>query len=411
MAFISTNHRLASIGVIALIASLVYAQPQPNNRGSSRNWPPGTSDYAKSEFTATEISSQRCKMIGQGANAKLRDCGGVAGYRLLYRGREERPELFVASPQGKQFSIPYWNPNADNFLGLSKTVEWGFIRYENRIEPLVLVLGAEIKPDEFVRFRGPYSIIVKLTRNEVCPIGRVPTSPYSGMDTASLISTARSRKCVGRDDVTRKDWLGVVFGLAANGRYDEATSAIRQIKSSGERVVAYKNIAEAQAKADDVAAARRTLIQGLEEAHRPLTGLEDEFTVIDPGAVQNNTIVIVYAFATVGLYDDLKELKKLIDQDHIADALLTIARIQGLPDYQGGRGDLSAAKATLQEAFELACRQDVNTADSHLQSVAYAQAELGFTAEAKKTVELIKNASAKEAAERSIEWWLKARRP
>jgi len=246
---------------------------------------------------------------------------------LLYRGSEERPELFVASPQGKQFSIPYWNLNADNFLSLSKTAEWGFIRYKDRIDPLVLVLRAEIKPDEFVRFEGPYSIIVKLTQDQVCPIGRVPTGPYSGMDTASLISTARSRKCVGRDDVTRKDWLGVIFGLVANGRYEEAKATIGHMKSSSERVVAYKNIAEAQAKADDVTAARRTLMQGLEEAHRPLTGLEDEFTGIDPGAVQNNTIVIVYAFASVGLYDDLKETKKLIDKDHIADALLTIARI------------------------------------------------------------------------------------
>lgn len=329
MAFISTNHRLASIGLIALIASLVYAQPQPNNRGSSRNWPPGTSDYAKSEFTATEISPQRCKMIGQGANAELRDCGGVAGYRLLYSGSEERPELFVASPQGKQFSIPYWNLNADNFLSLSKTAEWGFIRYEDRIDPLVLVLQVESNSEEFVRFGSPYAIIMKLTQNQVCPIGRVPTGPYSGMDTASLISTARSRKCVGRDDVTRKDWLGVVFGLAANGRYDDAKSAIRQIKSSSERVVAYQNIAEAQAKAGEVVAARRTLMQGLEEAHRPLTGLEDEFTITDPGAVQNNTIVIVYAFATVGLYDDLKELKQLIDQDHMADALLNHRKNSG----------------------------------------------------------------------------------
>jgi hypothetical protein len=233
------------------------------------------------------------------------------------------------------------------------------------------------------------------------------------MDTASLISTARSRKCVGRDDVTRKDWLGVVFGLVANRRYEEAKLAISRIKSSGERVVAYQNIAEAQANGGDLIAARRTLIQGLEEVHHPVTGIEDEFTVNDPGAVQNNTIVIVYAFATVGLYDDLKELKKLIDRDHMADALLTIARIQGLPDQQGGRSDLPAAKATLQEAIEieLTRRQDVNTADSHLVNIVGAQAELGFIAEAKKTVELIKNASAKEAAEHAIEWWLKARRP
>jgi len=89
-------------------------------------------------------------------------------------------------------------------------------------------------------------------------------------------------------------------------------------------------------------------------------GLEDEFTLINPAAVQGNTLAIIYGFASVGLYDDLKELKKSIDKDQLAEALLTIARIQGLPDFQGGRGDLSAAKATCRRLSSWRAA-DVNT--------------------------------------------------
>lgn len=393
--------RLVSIALVLLATSTGYGQTRIDNRRSSRN----ESDYSRSEFIGTDISPQRCKRTDT-LNENLRDCGGVAGYRLLYSGPEEKPEIIIVTPAGKRFLITYWNLDSANFVSLSNSVQWIFIRSQKQITPLALILQATIKPEEFSRFNGPYTIIVKLTPREVCTVGRDPTGPDSAMDNAALIDMARFRKCVRPDDVVRKDWMGVVFGLVAKGQYEQAKSVISQMKSSGERIGAYTTIAQAQAEAGDIVAARTTLKQGLEEAVRNETGIEDEFTVKDAFAYQNNVISIAYGFARTGLYNDLSATVKLIDADHIADAMVAVAKIQGASPSRGGRGDLEAAKITFKEAIQIElAREDTTAADNHFVNIVRAQAEVGLVTEARQTIAFIKSPSARQAAEHSIAWF------
>ena len=403
MAVLKIKTKLGSMALLLLATSTCYAQTRIDNRRGSQKG----SDYSRSEFIGTDISPQRCKPVGTTPNERLRDCGGVAGYRLLYSGPEEKPEVIIVTPEGKRFPITYWDLNAANFVSLSRSVDWLFIRSQKQIIPLALVFQTTTKPEEFSRFDGTYTIVAKLTPNEICTIGRVPTGPRSSADTVGLIDVARFKKCVGPDDVGEKDWMGIVMGLSDKGRFEEARSAVREIASPAGRTTAYDYLASAQAKSGDLSAPRATLLLALDEVLREPAGTVyyDAYGgEVHESEKDNELDYILETMGSIGLDNEVRTTLRFVKDSRLPETLLSIAKAQGSKYLGGsGRGDIEAAKATFKKGIELElARADKRAADSNLWRIVDAQLELRLIPEAKQTALLIKNPTVRQSAEQMI---------
>jgi len=228
------------------------------------------------------------------------------------------------------------------------------------------------------------------------------------MIVAGIEGTAPNRQCWALSNTGKRDWLGVVFGLIRKGRWEEAESTIKQLKSPGERATAYANIAEGQGEAGDIPAARKTLLRGLEDVQRKQTSYQDEFgqTVNEGDVYGINLMSIISAMARTGLYDDARATIKFLEPEDVIHALVTIARIQGDSPIRGGRSNREAARQTFREAIEIARKNpDAEKADGQLIEIVDRQAEVGLIEDARQTVSLIKGASARQVANGKIAWY------
>lgn len=264
----------------------------------------------------------------------------------------------------------------------------------------------DLSSRQFSRFENPYTIVAKLTPNEVCVVARVPANSTSAADVARVSTSARDKTFVGQDDAREKDWRGVVFGLVKKGRYEAAKSVVKKMASPAARISAYAHIARAQFARGNRAAARITLLLGLDEVLKE----KDESIYLDAYGVEvheatrdSDWIVILEAMAAVGLDDDIENNLKFVSDSNLPATLLWIGRAQGTARSAGGRGDREAAMATFNRAVQLELtRADATTADSNLVNIIGAQLELGLVNEARQTVLLIKNPASREAAESTI---------
>lgn len=390
--------KISSLFLILLVISAGHAQHRMNY---------GESPWGRIDFVWTDLSPAKCNRVTRLQNNQFRACPPVAGYQLLYGGDETSPQLIIVTPNRKRHVIYYWDLTAGNFINLEKGVSWELARSRaGKITPLALMLKANIKQGEFTRFQNPYTIVAKLTPTEVCVVGRVPTNSTSSADIAGVSNSAPDKTCVGLDDVGEKDWMGVVFGLTGKGRYEDAKSVVKEMGSPGARTNAYTHIARAQSESGDRAAARITLLLGLNEA---LSEKEESIYFNAYGAevheaTRNNDLIIVLAeMAAAGLDDDVNNNLKFVSSSNLPEVLLWLARAQGSSRSAGGRGDREAATATFKRAVQLELtRADTRTADSNLVNIVGAQVEMGLVNEARQTVLLIKNPSARKAAEQSI---------
>ena len=192
----------------------------------------GEGPWGRLDFIRTELSPEKCSRVTRLQDKDFRACPPVARYQLLYGGDKARPDVIVIGPNRKQHVIQYWDLTSENFVSLTKRVTWQIARSRTgKVTPLSVGFEAHVKVNPLWRFGGPYTILAKLTPEEVCVVGRVPSGPYQAEDLASVRGSAPGTKCIPPDNIGRKDWLGVVYGLTALGRYEEAKATLKEIKT------------------------------------------------------------------------------------------------------------------------------------------------------------------------------------
>jgi hypothetical protein len=388
-------------GSILLILLLVHAAH------AQRHMDYGEGPWGRLDFIWTELSPEKCGRVTKLQDRDFRACPPVAGYQLLYGGDEAHPDVIVVGPNRKQHVIQYWDLTSDNFVSLSKRVTWQIARSRTgKVTPLSLGLEADVKVNPFWRFGGPYTILTKLTPAEVCVVGRVPSGPYEAEDLASLRGWAPSAKCIPLDNIGRKDWLGVVYGLTASGRYEEAKATLKEIKKPSTRTVAYIEIARAEADNGHQDSARATLLRAWDEALKQdvATKYVDEYgRQAEESRRDDDKVDIIHTMAAIGLDDDVNERLKLITTPELPDLLVVVGRAQGVARNIGGRGDRVAANATLKRAIQLALSSaDTGKADRILCNILEAQLDVGLINEARETVLLIKGPMTRKAAEYTL---------
>jgi tetratricopeptide (TPR) repeat protein len=173
----------------------------------------------------------------------------------------------------------------------------------------------------------------------------------------------------------------LMSGLIEDGRYEDARSILELIVNFERRAIGFKEIAAAQAKSGDLAAARQTLLAGLDDALREENVPNKRFTMHH----------IVEGMAAAGLTEDVRNTLKLFDASDLRGGYVVAAIIFAQ------RGDLDEARWGFLHAVELA-RQDSEWADDHLVQIAEAQADVGLFKDAKRTAAMIHNKSQKASA-------------
>lgn len=385
--------KVSSILLLLLLTTTAHAQRIDYGEGP----------WGRLDFIRTELSPEKCPDTKSLQNKIFRTCPPVAGYQLLYSGDESRPDVIVVGPDRKVHVINYWDLTGDSFLSLEKEVAWQIATNRaGKVTPLSLEFQANVKPNPFWRFGGPYTVVAKLTP-EVCVVGRVPSGPYAAQDLPSVQGNAPYNKCIPLENIGRKDWLGVVYGLDREGRYEEAKATLKEILSPSTRTVAYIDIARAEATAGKKEGARTTLLLGWDDLlnQKDVTSFMDEYGRENQESSKHDDMVrMLGAMAELGFDDEASDKLNLISSAQLPEVLLFIAKAQGSPKNIGGRGDRDAANATFMKAIQLALSHpDPAKADYQLQEIVEGQLQCGLINEARQTILLIKNPEARKAAE------------
>lgn len=180
-----------------------------------------------------------------------------------------------------------------------------------------------------------------------------------------------------------RGFAGIVTAQVNRGLYEEAKSTADLIAAPVPRIMAYRQIAVAQAKDGDGRGASQTLLTARDLAQRAENASLKRFTLP----------IIAAGQAEAGLDSDLQATLKMVEPSEMVDTLKTVALIKSKD------GKLKEAQEYFGEAIKQAKEiKDPMSKDSNLSSISNAQADAGLLDDAKATAEMITLKGYKESA-------------
>jgi glycosyl hydrolase family 47 len=162
-----------------------------------------TPPEARADFTATDISAEKCRPTKATDGEMGNLCAGVGGYELFLTGSEPYVYITVIPPRGKAFSLPYWRISSPDYESRLEQVSWRVKDRSGKKVPVALLLDMSVKE----RLGSPaesYTTIVKLAPHSVCVVGKVKSNSTSPIDMATFADTATARPCVSEDTVAEQ---------------------------------------------------------------------------------------------------------------------------------------------------------------------------------------------------------------
>jgi tetratricopeptide (TPR) repeat protein len=184
-----------------------------------------------------------------------------------------------------------------------------------------------------------------------------------------------------------RGFASIVTNMVYSGSYVEAKSMAESIAAPVLRIMAYRQIAVAQAKAGDRSGASQTLSAALEIARRAENASLKRFTL--------PTIAVGQAEAE--LDGDLKATLKMVEPSEIVETYRFVASINARD------GRLEEAQEYFRQAIlKTKNIKDPISRDSKLADISESQADVGLLDDARATVELIALDGGKQIAIRHI---------
>ncbi|HEX7296498.1 MAG TPA: hypothetical protein VF251_12135, partial [Pyrinomonadaceae bacterium] len=241
----------------------------------------------------------------------------------------------------------------------------------------------ERRPD--YSYFGGYDVIVRVHPGPVCIVGSVANGSTSVMLSHGIAQSPRNRPCLRYDELEKRDWFRTTERLADEGQIKDAQLALANVTDLSQRFINYKEIAEAQYKANDAQSARRILMTGREEAIKNKSVIDFEYTLIH----------IVGGLAAAGFYDDAKSNIKLFEERDQLRIYLMVAW------NQAEKKDFEAAKITFGEMLQRELNRPQRM-DWNLKEICDAQGRMQLVDDARHTLSLIQNPDAKNSCESSI---------
>lgn len=333
------------------------------------------------EMVGTSLAKKDCQPVFGENDDGSRICKGVEGYSLLLKGDEERPRIFLITPNGTRHPIHYWDPEDSGYRGMHAGVLWVVVNAPKKTISLEFYL--EIEPRQDYAQWDRYEVIARVSPGPACVVGSVPAGRSSTMESIAIASNPSKRPCLGFPEMQKRDWFLTARRLAGEGKVQEAQSALKHVEGST-RFIIYREISNAQFQAGDREAARRTLMTARSEAIKKSHVEELRFTLIH----------VVEGLAEAGFYEAAKADVHLFPENKRLGVHLSIASVQA------ERNDLAAAKTTFREIIELEMSRTPRPAlDWNLARICESQARLRLFDEVKRTASLIHDPDAKRVAE------------
>jgi len=279
--------------------------------------------------------------------------------------------------------LRYWNTSDPKYQGLRGYAIWTVVRISRKT--IAVMFTAEIAPRQDYSYTGSYDLIARVTPSPVCVVGSVSASSTSAAESIGIATSPSGRRCLSLKEREKKDWFATARRLANEGQINAARFALSRVHIPSQRFMVYREMANAQFKAGNSKAARRTLMGARAEA------LRSPF----PDDLRYTLIHVVEGMAEAGFYENAKSDIKLFPESDRLRMYLTVAYIQG------EKRDLEAATTTFQEAIQLELKRNPRV-DWNLSEIGVAQVRMGLIDEARKTASMIRDPSFRDTVERSI---------
>ena len=198
------------------------------------------------EMINTEITGPNCKPVLDDSDARL--CKGVEGYSLLVKGDEQKPQVFVVTPNGQQFPMDYWNTADPRYQSLWTTVTWIVVYKPKTIS---VTFSPRVAQKQDYTYSDSYDTIARIWPEPVCIVGSVPVGSTSAMVSNSIATSPATLPCLSFGQYEKRDWFLTARRLASEGKVQEAQSALEHLKEPSERFIVYREISNAQFKAGE----------------------------------------------------------------------------------------------------------------------------------------------------------------
>jgi hypothetical protein len=133
-------------------------------------------------------------------NGLVRRCPGVAGYKLLVVWGDERVDMFVVTPRGREFDLDFRHfitgTESDPFSDPGTRAEWRVKREHGKVVPVAIVVRVIAQESAPVNTVTSYLAVSKITKNEICVTDKVLPGPKQNEEARRAADVAVNKPCL-----------------------------------------------------------------------------------------------------------------------------------------------------------------------------------------------------------------------
>ena len=154
------------------------------------------------DMIGTTLAKHLCKTKQDEHDEEVRVCPGTAGYSLILKGDEKKPQISLLAPDGTKYPIHYWDLNDPAFTEIQESVLWIVNRPENTLAiNFRLKVGQKRDYTEW----GGYDVVVRVNPLPVCTVGSVPINLKTGGKSMGIAVQPAQLPCLAPDELKQKD--------------------------------------------------------------------------------------------------------------------------------------------------------------------------------------------------------------
>ena len=152
------------------------------------------------DMIGTSLSRKLCKPSIDNHDEEVLACPGVAGYSLILKGDETKPQISLLAPDGNRYPIHYWDLSDPAFLGIEESVLW-IVNTPDKTLAINFRLKIEPKDGQW----GRYDVIARVNPLPVCIVGSVPVTLKTGGQSMAIAIAPAARPCLALDELKQKN--------------------------------------------------------------------------------------------------------------------------------------------------------------------------------------------------------------
>jgi hypothetical protein len=147
------------------------------------------------ESIYSDLREKSCKTIefNEDSHGSTQLCAGVAGYKVKVYDDDNRMNLGVVDPSGKEWNLEYFRTITINFSSLGPKAEWRVEKKGGKIVPKALIVrvNASTPSDE----KSSYMAVAKIG-SEICVTDAILPSKDMNLIAQRTADVAANKPCI-----------------------------------------------------------------------------------------------------------------------------------------------------------------------------------------------------------------------